>query len=69
MKMKSPGSGFGDVFEMFAPSHPRAARDDVDDAFEFAVMMRAGLRVRFDLHGAGPDFLRSGAGVVDRRRA
>ena len=61
--------GFGDVFEMFAPAHPRAPGDDVDDAFKFAVMMRAGLRVRFDPDRARPDFLRSGASVVDRRRA
>src|ERR1700674_4062049 len=51
--------GFSDVFEMFAPTHPRTARNYIDNAFEFAVMVGVGLRVRLNLHGASPDFLGS----------
>src|SRR6267142_6636083 len=49
-----------------APAHPRLALHDIDDAFEMAVMMRAGLGVRPDGHGARPQFLRAGAGEIDR---
>jgi hypothetical protein len=34
-----------------------------------AVVMRAGLRVRMDVHGAGPQLLRAHAREVDRRLA
>ena len=59
------GSGFSDVFEMIAPAHAGAAADDIDDAFERAVMMSAGLGVGEDIDGAGPDLLRSHARIVD----
>ena len=42
--------------------------DDVDDAFELAVMMRAGLGVGMDRHRAGPDLLRAGARQIDGSR-
>ena len=51
---------------MLAPSHPRPALDHVDDALEVTVMMRAGLGVGLDGDGARPQFLRTGAGEIDR---
>jgi hypothetical protein len=43
----------------------RVAAHHVDHAFQCAVVMRAGLGVRMDRHGAGPDFLRAHARRVD----
>jgi len=59
-------AGFGDEFQIVAPAHPRLALDDVDNAFEIAVMMGACLGVGVDRHSAGPDLFRAGAGVIDR---
>ena len=44
----------GEEFEMVAPAHAGAPLDDVDDAFERAVMMRAGLGVGMDADRPGP---------------
>ena len=66
MKMKSPGIGLGGELQMLAPAHARLAAHHIDDAFEMPVMMRAGLGVRLDRHRAGPQFLRAGAGEIDR---
>src|SRR6185312_5152956 len=63
------GPRFGDEFEMLAPAHARLSAQHVDHALERAVMMRAGLGIRMDMDGAGPDLLRTDAGVVDRRLA
>src|SRR4029078_10445867 len=60
--------GFGDVFEVFAPAHPRAPFNDEDHALQLAMMMRAGFCIRFDPDRACPDFLRSRASLIDRRR-
>jgi hypothetical protein len=54
-----------DVLQAFAPSHPRAAADDIDDAFQVAMMMRAGFRVGMNRHGAGPELARARPGVGD----
>src|SRR4029079_11308356 len=62
------GAGLGGELEPVAPSHPRAAADDVDDALDRSVMMRAGLRLRMDDHRAGPQLLGAHARVVDGRR-
>src|SRR5438105_14857245 len=51
---------------MFAPAHPRLAFDDIDDAFQVTMMMCAGLGVRPDGHGAGPQFLRADPREIDR---
>ena len=40
--------------QMIAPSHPGPASHDVDNRFEFAVMMRAGFRMGLNNHGACP---------------
>ena len=63
------GLGLGDVFEVLAPAHPRLALQHVDDAFEGAVMVRAGLGVGVDMDRAGPDLLRPDPGEIDRRGA
>src|SRR5215468_3508515 len=41
-------------FQLLAPSHPRPALDDEDDAFEIAMVVGAGLGVGVDRHSAGP---------------
>jgi len=64
--MKSPGPGFGGELQMLAPAHARLAFHDIDDALEMAVMMRAGLGIGLDGHGARPQFLRADAGKIDR---
>src|SRR4030088_428070 len=51
---------------MLAPAHPRLALHHIDDALEVAVMMRAGLGVGLDGHGAGPQFLRADPRKMDR---
>ena len=63
------GTGLGGEFEPVAPLHPRAARHDVDDALDRAVVMRAGLRPGMDDDGAGPQLLRAHPRVRDRRGA
>jgi hypothetical protein len=55
--------------EPLAPAHPRAAGEHVDHALQMTVVVRAGLRVRVDEHGARPEALGTGRGGVDRRRA
>src|ERR1051325_1993727 len=59
----------GDVFEGVAPAHPRPALQHVNDAFERAVVVRPGLGVGMDVHGAGPDLLCAHSGEIDRRSA
>jgi len=52
-----PRPGLGDVFKVFAPAHPRAAVNDVMNAFEFSMMMpRRFSSFASILHGASPDF-------------
>ncbi len=60
------GTGFGGEFEVLAPAHAGLAAHDEDHAFEFAMVMRAGLGVGVDGDGAGPELLRTDAGGVDR---
>src|SRR6185437_1254880 len=62
-------AGLGGEFEMLAPAHAGAAAHDVDHALERAVVMSAGLGVRMDGDGAGPDLLGADARGVDRRLA
>lgn len=59
------GFGFGKVFEVVAPAHPGTPAEDVDDALQFAVMMRAGFGVGLDADCPGPEFIGPGFGVVD----
>src|ERR1700678_4105440 len=56
----------GRELQMFAPAHARFPLDDVDDAFERAVMVRPGLGVGVDVHRARPELLRADASEIDR---
>src|SRR5579862_1956621 len=58
--------GLGGELQMLAPAHARLAAHHIDDALEMAVMMRAGFGIGLDRHRAGPQFLRAGAGKIDR---
>ena len=51
---------------MIAPTHPRLAANDKDDAFEVPMVVGARLRVRLDRHGTGPQLLSADAGKIDR---
>ena len=62
-------AGLGDEFEPVAPAHPGAPADHIDDALHRPVMVRAGLRHRVDDDRPGPQLLRAGARVGDRRGA
>ena len=62
------GFRFRDVFEGVSPSHSSLPADDVDDAFEVAVVMRPGLRIRMDGDGTCPQFIGAGHRVIDRCR-
>src|SRR5882757_6862777 len=59
------GPGLGDEFEPFSPAHARAPTQHIDDAFERAMVMRAGLGIGLDCNRTRPDFLRAGAGEID----
>src|SRR5277367_3177079 len=59
------GAGFVDEFQAGAPAETGAAAHDVDNGFDFAVVVRAGFGVGMDDDGAGPKFLRAGASVRD----
>src|SRR5262245_45873330 len=63
------GPGLGHELEVLAPAHARSSAHHVDDAFQFAVVMRPGLGVGLGAYGSGPDLLRADARVVDRRLA
>jgi len=43
----------------------RLAAHHIDDAFQFAVMVRAGLGIGLNAHRACPNFLRTDAGKID----
>ena len=53
-KDEIPDPRFRGELQMLAPAHPRLALHYIDDALEMAVMMRPGLGVGFDGHGARP---------------
>src|SRR5436305_3349054 len=54
---------------MFAPAHPRPPLQDINDALERAMVMRARLGIGMDMDRAGPDLLRPDPGEIDRSRA
>src|SRR5262249_45142341 len=58
-------TGLGGEFEPLAPAHSRLAAHHVDDAFQLTVMMRAGLRVRTNIHRTSPNLLGADAGIID----
>ena len=61
------GAGLRDELQSRPPSASVMALHDVDDALQCAVVMYAGLGVRSDADGPGPDLLSADARVVDRR--
>jgi len=54
---------FGYELEAVAPSHARASADDVDDAFDRPMVVRAGLGLRMDDDRAGPQLFGAGTRV------
>src|SRR5438270_9763809 len=54
---------------MLTPAHPRPPLQDINDAFERAMVMRARLGIGMDMDRAGPDLLRPDPGEIDRGRA
>src|SRR4051794_32065312 len=54
---------------MLTPAHPRPPLQDINDAFERAMVMRARLGIGMDMDRAGPDLLRPDPGEIDRSRA
>src|SRR4029434_9423744 len=54
--------------QLFAPTHPRSTADHVHDTFQFAVMMRRRLGIGMNVHGPGPELIRSGPSAVDCSR-
>ncbi len=58
-------SGLGDKLQGVAPAHAGPALQHIDDAFQGAVMMGAGLGVGVDGHRAGPQLFRAHAGEID----
>ena len=59
------GSCFTAEFQVVSPSHASSAANNVEDGFELAVLVRAGLSVRLNYHRAGPQFAGSRSGVGD----
>jgi hypothetical protein len=57
MKDEIAGICFGGELQMLAPAHARLAANHVDDAFEMAVMVRAGFGIGLDRHRTGPQLL------------
>lgn len=59
------GAGFVDEFEVVSPAEAGAAAYDVNDGFEFAVMVGAGFGVGMNGDRAGPEFSGADFGVGD----
>ncbi|MFZ0299716.1 MAG: hypothetical protein WAM13_15300 [Candidatus Sulfotelmatobacter sp.] len=59
------GAGFIDKLQMISPAKAGAAAYDVNDGFEFPVMMGAGLGVGMDDDGSCPQLLRTDSGTRD----
>jgi hypothetical protein len=59
------GAGFTAEFQVVAPSHAGPAANDIEDGFQVAVVVRAGLGVGLDYNCAGPQSAGSRSGVSD----
>src|SRR3974377_1102737 len=68
-KNKIARIGFGGKFQPLAPAHSGLAAHHINDAFQMAVMVRPGFRIRLDRYRACPQFLCAGASEVNRRLA
>jgi hypothetical protein len=60
------GPRLRDKLQLLAPAHTRPAVDDVDNAFQLAMMVRAGFGVGIDPDRACPKFAGPGADMGDR---
>lgn len=60
------GSYFGGEFEQIALTYLGASRYDVDRDFMTPMVMRAGLRVRFESDPSDPGLLAPGASEIKR---
>ena len=58
-------AGFTAEFQVVSPSHTGPAAHDVENGFQVAMVVGAGLGVGLDYDRAGPQFARSGSGVGD----
>jgi hypothetical protein len=59
-------SSFGQVLQPFAPAHTSLAANDIDDAFDMAVMVCSGFCVWVDRHGSCPDLFSTDSCMSDR---
>jgi hypothetical protein len=58
--------GFVDELQALSPAEAGAAANNVDDSFQFAVVMRTSLGVGMDEHRSGPEFLGADTSAGDR---
>src|SRR5262245_45634131 len=65
-KDKISRPGFRDVLKLFTPAHSGAAPDNIDHAFQFPVVVRAGLRIGMYRDSACPELVGSCSRPVDR---
>ncbi len=56
-------SGFVDKFKMIAPAKAGAAANDINNSFEFAMMVWARLRIGMNNDRSGPELTRTNASV------
>src|SRR6516162_2459550 len=68
-KNKIAWIGLGGKFQPLAPAHAGLAANHINDAFQMAVVVRPGLRIRLDRYRTCPQLLCSGTSEVDRRLA
>src|SRR6516164_8184667 len=61
--------GFGGKFQSLAPAHACLAAHHINDAFQMAMVVCPGLRIRFDRYRTCPQLLCARASEVDRRLA
>jgi hypothetical protein len=52
-------------FQLISPSHSNSAFDDVENRLQFPMVVRSGLGIRLNHHGAGPQLVCSGSGMGD----
>ena len=63
------GTGFLHEFQVRSPAKARAASNDVENCFQFPVVMRPSARIRMNNHRARPELFRTCASVGDRSSA
>src|SRR4029077_5869755 len=58
-------AGVGEELQLFPPTHPRSPAYDINDAFQFPMMMGRRFGIGVNVHRSGPEFICSGSSVVD----